>query len=249
MGEARDTTNGNAGKGKWVSRLRLRGGADGADRDISATAPDRRHWTPISRGLDTVGDKWTLLILAELRTGSLRLAQLQERLPGITQDSLDRHLRGMRASGLISRRALKARPRIEYELTASGRELLCVVEELSRWAMRRAWSAPRGGEVAEPRLLMRHLPLLLESGRLPSGVVELVIEHPERPVRHVVNLHRGTVSLIEDDLGAVMPWTRIVGNDGAWIAAFGPHRSSDGLRISGDVDLAGALLGALPPCS
>ncbi|MGH2831809.1 MAG: winged helix-turn-helix transcriptional regulator [Solirubrobacteraceae bacterium] len=192
-----------------------------------------------------MGDRWTLLIASELLDGPLRFKQLQERIPGVTHATLDHHLRVMLANGLVRRRASELRPRIEYELSQCGHDLLCVLRELSCWAMRRVWSAPRPDEHVEPGTLMRHLPLLVGSTNLPNGVVELVIEHNERPERHMVNLDRGRISMLRLNSGSVMPWARIEGSHSAWIDTFGPLGSSERLRVSGDASLAGALLDAL----
>lgn len=192
-----------------------------------------------------MGDSWTLLIASELLDGPLRFKHLQERLPGITHATLDRYLRAMLTNGLVRRRASELRPRIEYELSQGGSELLCVLRELSCWAMRTAWSAPRPNEHVEPGTLMRHLPLLVGSANLPNGVVELLIEHHERPERHMVNLDKGTINMLRLNSSSVMPWARIAGSHDAWIDAFGPLGSSERLQVSGDVTLAGALLDAL----
>lgn len=207
---------------------------------------DRRHWTPLSRALDALGDRWTLLIMVELIAGPLRVGDLLERMPGITQASLNRHLRDMATYGLVSRQRRELKPRIEYELTESGRDLLSVLRGLSRWGMRWAWSEPGREECLELDMLIGHLPLLLDSDQLPSGLVELVIERTDRPARHLVNLDRGKVSVLQTEQSQAMPWSRIVGNDLAWVEALGPRRSQKRLDISGDAALAGALLGALP---
>jgi DNA-binding HxlR family transcriptional regulator len=206
---------------------------------------DHRHWIPISRALDAVGDRWTLVIASELLGGPLRFKQLQERIPGITHATLNHHLRVMLANGLVSRRTSELRPRIEYELSQGGRELLCVLRELSCWARRRVWSPPRPDEHVAPGTLMRHLPLLVGATNLPNGVVELVIEHNERPERHMVNLDKGSINVLRLNSSSVMPWARIAGSHNAWIEAFGPLGSSERLQVSGDASLAQALLNAL----
>ena len=56
----------------------------------------------------------------------------------------------MLTNGLVSRRASELRPRIEYELSQGGHELLCVLRELSCWAI--AGSGPRLDPTSTPSL-------------------------------------------------------------------------------------------------
>jgi DNA-binding HxlR family transcriptional regulator len=205
-----------------------------------------RHWTPLSRALDLVGDRWTLMIMGELLAEPLRIRQLAARMPGIAPGDLKRLLHDMVARGLVFRRPRELRPRIEYGLTDPGRELIAILEGLSRWGMRRAWSAPGADEHIEIDMLIRQLPLLLDGAQLPSGVIELIVERPDDPLRRVMSLDRGQVTLLRKELHSVMPWARLAGDEQSWIAAFGPKRVRDGLVITGDRGLASALLDALP---
>ena len=54
--------------------------------------PPKRHpydqWSPDSRALDLVGDKWTLLIVRDLAAGPRRFVELQRVLPGISTEQL-----------------------------------------------------------------------------------------------------------------------------------------------------------------
>lgn len=53
--------------------------------------------------LDLVGDKWSLLIIATLRSGRLRFSELQRYIPGVSQRMLTLKLRGLERDGLGSR--------------------------------------------------------------------------------------------------------------------------------------------------
>ena len=58
---------------------------------------------PISRALDHVGDRWTLLILRDLHAGPARFKDLQTGLKGIASNLLSDRLRTLEASGLIQK--------------------------------------------------------------------------------------------------------------------------------------------------
>ncbi|MFE6969043.1 winged helix-turn-helix transcriptional regulator [Isoptericola sp. NPDC057653] len=86
--------------------------------------------------LDRVADKWSLLVIATLDGGSLRFTELQRSVSGISQRMLTRTLRGLERDGLV-RRTVHAEvpPRVEYDLTATGRTLIGPAVTLAEWAV------------------------------------------------------------------------------------------------------------------
>ncbi|WP_033289304.1 winged helix-turn-helix transcriptional regulator [Amycolatopsis jejuensis] len=96
--------------------------------------------------LDRIGDKWTVLVVATLRTGPLRYSDLQASIPGISQRMLTQTLKHLERDGLITRTAYpEVPPRVEYELTDLGRSLLGAVTAMAGWA------AAHHGEIAGNR--------------------------------------------------------------------------------------------------
>ncbi|MDM4143080.1 MULTISPECIES: helix-turn-helix domain-containing protein [Mycobacterium] len=63
---------------------------------------------PIARGLDVLGERWTLLILRELVGGARRYGDLRAELPGIATNLLAERLKELREAGLIERADLPA---------------------------------------------------------------------------------------------------------------------------------------------
>ena len=51
-----------------------------------------------------IGDKWKVLIIRDLLTGTKRFGELKKSLNGITQKVLTNNLRQMEASGLVNRK-------------------------------------------------------------------------------------------------------------------------------------------------
>ncbi|WP_305788164.1 winged helix-turn-helix transcriptional regulator [Symbioplanes lichenis] len=85
--------------------------------------------------LDRVGDKWSLLVIANLRDGPLRYSQLHQVVPGISQRMLTLTLRQLGEDGLIVRTAhAEVPPRVEYTLTPLGDSLLRTATALVEWA-------------------------------------------------------------------------------------------------------------------
>ncbi|MGZ4578752.1 MAG: winged helix-turn-helix transcriptional regulator [Mycobacterium sp.] len=63
---------------------------------------------PIARGLDVLGERWTLLILRELVGGPRRYGDLRAELPGIATNLLAERLKELQDTGLIDRADLPA---------------------------------------------------------------------------------------------------------------------------------------------
>src|SRR5215510_7010236 len=77
---------------------------------------------PIARGLDRVGEWWSMLILRDALDGSTRFEQFQRSLP-IAPNMLTRRLTALVEAGLMERRRYSDRPpRYEYVPTARGND-------------------------------------------------------------------------------------------------------------------------------
>src|SRR4051812_23406098 len=80
--------------------------------------------SPLDSALRTVGDRWTLLVVATLLEGPRRFNDLLEDVPGIAPNVLTQRLRNLESEGLVVAQAYSRRPpRSVYELTEAGREL------------------------------------------------------------------------------------------------------------------------------
>ena len=90
--------------------------------DASAGDPARAAGTPLAAALDSVGDRWTLLLIEALLGGPLRFGDLQEALGGIAPNVLTQRLRRLEGESLVLAQPYSERPqRFVYELSASGR--------------------------------------------------------------------------------------------------------------------------------
>ena len=91
----------------------------------------------VSDVLARVGDKWSVLVVTRLGGGPLRFNELRRSIGGISQRMLTLTLRGLERDGLITRTVFPTvPPRVEYALTALGRDLLQPVSALGDWALR-----------------------------------------------------------------------------------------------------------------
>jgi DNA-binding HxlR family transcriptional regulator len=90
----------------------------------------------LARALDSVGERWSLLVVRELALGPLRFSELARAVGGAPTDVLTRRLRDLERQGIVARREL-APPAAAtvYELTELGRGLERPMLELARWGM------------------------------------------------------------------------------------------------------------------
>ncbi|MGJ1385954.1 winged helix-turn-helix transcriptional regulator [Sphingobacterium spiritivorum] len=84
-----------------------------------------------------IGGQWTIAICCYLENGKLRFGQLKKRMPAITERMLTLQLRKMEENELVKRTVYaEVPPRVEYELTAIGMELLPIIKQLEAWGRR-----------------------------------------------------------------------------------------------------------------
>jgi DNA-binding HxlR family transcriptional regulator len=87
----------------------------------------------VSRTLNLIGERWTMLILRETFFGVRRYGQFASNL-GIPRPTLSLRLRKLVDEGLLDRVAYATGPdRYEYRLTPAGRELFSAIVVLMRW--------------------------------------------------------------------------------------------------------------------
>ena len=89
---------------------------------------------PVEMTLQLIGDKWKVLIIRDLLTGTKRFNELMRSVTGITQKVLTSHLRAMEAAGLVNRKVYpEVPPRVEYSLTQTGFSLKPVLDSMVQW--------------------------------------------------------------------------------------------------------------------
>lgn len=100
---------------------------------------------PISRALDHVGDRWTLLILRDLHAGPARFKDLQTGLTGIASNLLSARLHALEVSGLIQKNEGKFGVSL-YSLSELGERTGQLIFELARFGGR----MPRPQKINKP---------------------------------------------------------------------------------------------------
>ena len=89
---------------------------------------------PVETTLSLISDKWTVVIIRDLLTGTKRFNELMRSVTGITQKVITSHLRNMEANGLLVRKVYpEIPPKVEYTLTETGYSLKPILDAMYTW--------------------------------------------------------------------------------------------------------------------
>ena len=97
--------------------------------DINSLPP-----CPVETTLTLISDKWKVLILRDLMSGTMRFGELKKSIGHVTQKVLTSQLRQMEESGLLTRKVYaEVPPRVEYTLTDLGYSLKPILDAMWAW--------------------------------------------------------------------------------------------------------------------
>ena len=89
---------------------------------------------PVETTLSLIGDKWKVLILRDLLTGTKRFGELKKSIGTVSQKVLTAQLRDMEENGLVHRQVYaEVPPRVEYSLTPLGQSLKPILDAMYSW--------------------------------------------------------------------------------------------------------------------
>lgn len=126
------------------------------------------QFCPISRAVEVLGERWTLLIIRELLVGSTRFNELQRGLARLSPSLLTKRLKELEAAGLIVRHQIAGQRGFEYYLTDAGKSLAPMLVELGRWGLHWMKSTIADDEL-DLELLMLEMERNIRTDRLPPG--------------------------------------------------------------------------------
>ena len=91
---------------------------------------------PVCRTAEIVCGKWTLLVIRDLAEGRSRFCELERSLHGISPRTLSLRLRALEEEGIVERQTFpEVPPRVEYALTAKGRALVPLIEDMRAYGL------------------------------------------------------------------------------------------------------------------
>lgn len=206
------------------------------------------QYCALARGLDLVGDRWTLLIVRELLSlGECRYSDLQRGLPGIATNLLADRLRDMEMAGLVRRSSLpRPAKAVVFSLTDRGAALEGVVREFVKWGAP-AMNVPTPGEYFRSHWLLLPLRALCRDNNpaAPPQIVRVGTVNDGCDITADAGMIRVTPSRSHDHPDAV-----VAGDPGALVALFAGHMPVNAAAraqlISGDTDAVRRVVGGSP---
>lgn len=129
------------------------------------------QFCPVAKAMEILDERWTLLVVRELLSGSSHFNELRRGVPRMSPALLSKRLRSLERAGVL--RHGTGDGRTVYELTQSGRELADVVTALGVWGTR--WIGELGQEDLDPHLLMWDIRRTVPAERWPPERTVLAI--------------------------------------------------------------------------
>ena len=104
------------------------------NKTAAATAPTTPVLPACPVETTLISDKWKVLILRDLLSGTKRFGELKKSIGHVTQKVLTAQLRQMEESGLLTRTVYaEVPPRVEYTLTELGYSLKPILDAMLVW--------------------------------------------------------------------------------------------------------------------
>lgn len=87
----------------------------------------------LKKTLDVICGKWRLHIIFQLSQQAYRYGELRRLIPEVSEKVLVQELKALVTLGVLQKRAYgEVPPRVEYDLTDKGREVLPLLQQLTR---------------------------------------------------------------------------------------------------------------------
>ena len=94
----------------------------------------KKYYCSLHLTMDLIGNKWKPLVLFHLLNGPLRSGILQKTIPKISNKMFTQTVRELERDNLVSRKIYPVvPPKVEYELTDTGKSLESILIDLDNW--------------------------------------------------------------------------------------------------------------------
>lgn len=131
------------------------------------------QFCPVTRAVEVLGERWSLLILRDMVVGATRFNDLARGNPGLSRSLLSKRLRQFERAGIVEHLD------DEYLLTPAGKDLESLVMGLGEWGARWQFDQPREDEL-DPELLMWWVHDRLDLSSLPDRRIVLEFDFTDQ---------------------------------------------------------------------
>ena len=135
------------------------------------------QYCPITRAVEVLGERWSMLIVRDLLVGTTRFNDLARGNPGLSRSLLSKRLRQLERAGIVDHVG------DEYLLTPAGEDLRSAVFQLGEWGARWQFDDPRDSEL-DPELLMWWVHTRLDFSHLPDRRIVFAFRFTDRRERY-----------------------------------------------------------------
>jgi DNA-binding HxlR family transcriptional regulator len=135
------------------------------------------QFCPVSKAMELLDERWTLLVLREMLTGSEHFNDLRRGLPRMSPTLLSKRLQQLVRAGVVSR--CHDGNQVRYALTPAGRELRPIIEALGAWGTR--WIGELGDADLDPQLLLWDMRRNIDHAATPWGRTVVHFHFPDVP--------------------------------------------------------------------
>jgi DNA-binding HxlR family transcriptional regulator len=136
-----------------------------------------RQFCPVAKAMELLDERWTLLIVRELVSGSEHFNEVRRGVPRMSPTLLSKRLAQLVRAGVVQRQDDAGE--VRYVLTPAGRELQPVVEALGIWGTR--WIGEIGDEDLDPKLLLWDMHRNIDHDAVPAGRNVVQFTFPDVP--------------------------------------------------------------------
>ncbi|TDC58019.1 transcriptional regulator [Actinomadura sp. KC345] len=133
------------------------------------------QFCPVAKAMELLDERWTLLIIRELLSGSEHFNEVRRGVPRISPTLLSKRLNQLVRAGVVDKRADR------YVLTPAGEELRPVVDALAVWGVR--WVGELGDRDLDPKLLMWDVRRNIDCDAVPAGRTVVLFSFRDVPAR------------------------------------------------------------------
>lgn len=135
------------------------------------------QFCPVAKAMELLDERWTMLVVRELVSGSEHFNELRRGLPRMSPTLLSRRLHQLSRAGVVERRV--EGKDVRYVLTQAGQELRPVVEALGAWGIR--WIGEMGDEDLDPKLLLWDMHRHIDETAVPDRRTVVLFHFSDLP--------------------------------------------------------------------
>jgi DNA-binding HxlR family transcriptional regulator len=158
------------------------------------------QFCPVAKAMELLDERWTMLIVREMLTGSERFNDLRRGVPRMSPTLLSKRLQQLVRAGVVQR--VQDGGDVRYVLTPAGNELRPVIEAIGVWGVR--WIGELGDEDLDPQLLLWDMHRNVDLDAVPPGRTVIALRFTDVPPSARdwwLVVDGGAVDVCDDDPG------------------------------------------------